>query len=178
MPDDIEEDFEGEVTPNPDAVFSPLQFSQRIDDSWQPINPATEFENPVGHLFGTYSYNNMVSGSQWTALWYWEGELVYYETKPWDGGTGGYGYTDWDPPSDQWRPGFYEVQIFVGSQWLVSGYFTVTGEPPIPTATSTATQTFTPSWTPFPSPTVTPSQTRWPSQTPSTTLTPTRTPEP
>jgi len=132
MPDDIADEFIGEVTPNPAAVFSTITFSRRIDDERQPINPGTEFENPVGHLFGTFSYNNMLNGSQWSALWYREGELVYYETNPWDGGSGGYGYTDWEPPSNQWLPGAYEVQIFIGSEWFGSGYFTVTGAPPIP----------------------------------------------
>lgn len=175
LPMEIEEGFEGEVTPNPDVVFSLIQFSRRIDEDWQPINPSLEFENPVGNLFGSFSYNNMAVGSQWSALWYWEGELVYYETRPWQDGTGGYGYTYWEPSSEQWRSGFYEVQIFVGSQWKVSGFFNVTGEPPTPTITPTPTQTATISNTPTRTPTVTSTSTRWPTATFTITLTPTRT---
>ena len=192
MPETIEDEFTAEVTPSPDALFSPLQFSRRIDEDWQPIDPALEFENPVGQLFGTFSYNNMTNGTQWSALWFWEGELVYYESSPWEGGSGGYGYTDWDPPSDQWQPGFYEVQIFVGTEWKVSGFFTVTGEPPTPTITTSPTQTLIPSKTPTPSRTptqtltatptrtITPTDTRQPTRTFTITLTPTptRTPRP
>jgi type VI secretion system secreted protein VgrG len=175
MPEDLREEFEGMVTPSPDILFSPIQFSRTIDEDLQPVDPAVEFENPVGRLYGTFSYNNMADGVQWSALWYWEGELVYYESTVWEGGTGGYGYTDWEPDSNLWRPGMYEVQIFVGTEWKVSGWFTVTGDPPTPTITTspTASATVTPTITDTPTATIT--LTRWPSATPTITQTPTRT---
>ncbi|MCB2214189.1 hypothetical protein KQH50_02220 [bacterium] len=166
MPEEVQNEFEGEVTPNPDALFSPLQFARQIDDGLQPVDPATEFDNPVGHLYGTFSYNNMTDGVQWSALWYWEGELVYYESSPWLGGSGGYGYTDWDPDSDQWLPGNYEVQIFVGTEWKVSGYFIVTGDPATPTITPTSTQTATATDTPTATRTPQPTDTRQPTTSP------------
>ncbi len=175
VPEDIREDFEAEVTPGPEVLFSPLQFSRDVDEGLQPINPAAEFDNPVGHLFGTFSYNNMTDGVQWTALWYWEDELVYYETTLWEGGTGGYGYTDWNPESALWRPGMYEVQLFVGSQWQVSGWFTVTGEPPTATITPSPTASATQTPQPTETPTATVTLTRWPSATLTITTTPTRT---
>jgi len=67
----------------------------------------------------------MTPAAQWSALWYFGNELVYYETSPWDGGTGGIGYTDWNPEPFMWRVGEYEVQIFVGTSWKTSGRFTV-----------------------------------------------------
>lgn len=175
LPSVVEDEFEAEIDPNPETVFSPIVFAQQISEDWQPIGTADEFENPVGQLYGTFSYNNMAVGSQWSALWYWEDELVHYQTRPWQNGTGGYGYTSWDPPSEFWRPGAYEVQLFVGTQWKISGYFTVIGEAPTstvtpsPTRTPTPTQTSSPTRTFTPTPTVTPSHTRWPTAT----LTPT-----
>ncbi|MGB9668945.1 MAG: hypothetical protein ACPL3P_05270 [Anaerolineales bacterium] len=191
----IEARFEATVTPNPDAVFSGLIFTQGIDALYQPVAPGTEFKNPVGHLYAVFSYDNMVDGSQWTALWYRNGELVYFETRPWDGGTGGYGYTDWDPAPSEWLPGNYEVQIFNGLLFKTSGQFTVVGTPPTPAPTSTSTKTPTPTKTPLPSrtpsptrtmtlppelrptktpylsPTITLTRTRYPTLTPSVTLT-------
>ncbi len=175
IPPQIEEVFESEIMANQDALFSPLQFTSRLDDDMQPIDPTVEIENPVGHLFGSFSYNNMTDGVQWSALWYWEDELVYYETTLWEGGTGGYGYTDWEPSSDQWRPGLYQVQIFVGSRWMVSGFFTVIGEPPSPTITKSPTQTATLTFTATTTGTATASSTLWPSATVTITPTPTRT---
>ena len=84
----------------------------------------------------------MVPGSQWTALWFREDELVYYQTLPWNGGSGGTGYTDSEIPRNKWLPGKYEVRIFVGETWKQSGTFDVIGTPPTlePTETTEATQ--------------------------------------
>ncbi len=138
VPLSIQTGFEGLVTPNPDAVFSPLRFSEKIDQN-QPVDPKSEFTIPVGHLYGTFSYNNMIDGSQWTALWYRDGNLVYYEFSPWNGGSGGYGYTDWNPSPEEWLPGNYDVQIFVGTQFKISGQFVVTGTPLPGSGTTTGT---------------------------------------
>jgi len=175
IPPQVEAEFESEIMASQDALFSPILFSRRLDDDLQPIDPSVEFENPVEHLYGTFNYNNMTDGAQWSALWYWEDELVYYETTLWEGGTGGYGYTDWLPSSEQWRPGSYEIQIFVGSRWMVSGFFTVIGQPPSPTITTSPTQTATMTLTGTTTGTPTTSSTLWPSATVTITTTPTRT---
>ena len=144
IPVAIEARFEGEVTSIPNAVFSPLEFSQGIDALYRPLNPGFEFANPVGHLYAVFSYDGMVNGVQWTALWYRNGELVHFETKPWDGSTGGFGYSDWEPDSIEWLPGLYQVQMFVGLEWKVVGDFSVAGEPPTQTASLSPTITETP----------------------------------
>ena len=172
IPVAIEARFEGEVTSIPNAVFSPLEFSQGIDALYRPLNPGFEFANPVGHLYAVFSYDGMVNGVQWTALWYRNGELVHFETKPWDGSTGGFGYSDWEPDSIEWLPGLYQVQMFVGLEWKVVGDFSVTGEPPTQTASLSPTITETPLPTITPTPTIGPP----PSSTPTLTPTPTRTP--
>ncbi len=180
----IENQFTSSVTPNPDAVFSPLQFANALDDNFLPINPSLVFQNPIGHIYAQFTYDKMIPGAQWTAVWYQGTELVYYETKPWDGGTGGIGYTDWNPEPYLWLPTEYEVQIFVGYTWKTSGRFTVEGQPPtaIPsptaTSTSTATSTPTPTRTPTPTPTRTPTRTVTPTRTPTSTHAPTLSPHP
>ncbi len=147
IPPTIEAGFLAQLAPNPDAVFSPLRFSRRIDNTNQPVTPLIEFKNPVGHLYATFSFDKMLDGSQWTALWYCNGALVYFETLVWEGGSGGYGYSDWNPADEYWQPGEYEVQLFAGNQWKRSGTFTVIGFPetrtstPYPSKTSTQTPT-------------------------------------
>ena len=164
LPLAIEALFESSVTPNPDSVFSPIQFSTEYNGV-NAVNPQSFFQNPIKHMYGVFTYDQMLPGVQWTALWFHDGDLVHYETKPWDGTTGGYGYTDWNPDRSEWLPGTYEVEIFVGMDWKVVGQFVLEGQPPtaIPTATPpathTPTQTFTPTVTPTPSRTATPSRT-------------------
>jgi len=143
IPIAVEAQFTSVVTPNPEAIFSPIQFSQRYVN-FEVVNPATEFQNPVGHLYGAFTYDNMIPGVQWTALWYRDGTLVHFETIPWDGATGGAGYTDWNPPAEEWLPGDYLVQIFVGLEWKVTGEFKVVGAPPPPTITLTPIPSRTP----------------------------------
>jgi len=159
LPLAIEVLFSSIVTPNPEAVFSQIEFSTDYDGQVA-VNPKTIFQNPVGHLYGTFSYNEMIPGVQWTALWLHEGKLVHYETKPWDGTTGGWGYTDWAPQPSEWLPGRYHVILFVGLDWKVIGEFIVEGDPPTPI----------PSRTPSPTRSATP--TRTPTLVPAATLTP------
>ena len=176
----VEVNFLGTITPPAEAVFSPLRFAQGIDLAYNPINPDTSFTNPIKEMYAIFSYDNMADGVQWTALWYREGELVYFETQPWDGGTGGFGFSDWKPEPEEWLPGLYQVQIFIGLDLAVSAEFEVLGFPatrtPTPSNTPTMTNTLTPTPTLTPTITNTPTVTitRWPTLTP----TPTRTPYP
>lgn len=140
LPDAISVLLQETVTPNPEAAFSDIVFATRINDSIQPVSPSDTFVNPVGRLFGAFSYNNLSDGVRWSAIWrHKDAGIVCVESQVWDGGTGGYGYTECEP--DAWEPGEYEVQIFFAETWRVSGRFTIEGAPP----TATVTPSLTPS---------------------------------
>jgi len=191
MPAAISEGFTSEVTPNPESVFSNLTFARRLTGEYLPVDASEIFDQPNSILYGSFTYDKMLPNSQWTALWFREGELINYETILWDGASGGYGYTDLTLPSEEWLPGQYEVQIFVGETWKTSGVFEIVGIPP--TATPTLTSTVTPTQTetqlptetllptasatttPIPTATEKPTATEAPSQTPTMTKIPTET---
>ncbi len=167
LPDEIAAEFRSQVTPSGAAVFSPFVFARGINlSNYLPIGEGAVFEHPVAGIYALFSYDQMQPDVQWTALWYRDGMLVHYETKPWDGGTGGFGYTEWLAPAEEWLPGRYQVEMYVGSEVKLVGDFEVIGLP--------STSTPTPSQTPTP----TPSPTRTPTPVPSTTHTrqPTATP--
>ena len=164
LPDAIEVQFTGKVTPGTGVIFSPLQFSLSVE-KYKAINPQTVFQNPVQRVFITYSYDGMTNGVQWTLLWYRGNELLKYDTSPWDSGTGGYGQYALDLPVQKWLPGTYQVIFFVGTEWKASGEFRVSGNPPSPTPTPYPSRTPTSTRTPVPTWTLRPSDTRWPSQT-------------
>ena len=145
--------FQSAITPNPDAIFSQLTFSTKIDSGLQPIDPQTVFNNPIEEIFATYSYDKMTPGSQWTAVWYRDGQQVYLETHPFAGGTGGYDEAHCTDPIGGWQAGTYEVRIFVGEDWKVIGKFLVQGNPPTPSPSVTPKPSRTPTATPSSVPT-------------------------
>jgi hypothetical protein len=155
LPIGIEALFQSSVTPNPNAAFSPLEFSTQYDGV-NATDPRTVFSNPIKAIYGVFTYDQMLPGAQWTALWFRDAELIHYETHPWDGATGGYGYTDCSDPVGGWQAGTYEVQIFVGTDLKVVGRFIVNGDPPNLTPSKTPSYTITPT----PTRTITPSPTR------------------
>jgi type VI secretion system secreted protein VgrG len=166
LPAAIQAQFTSVVTPNPDAVFSPFTFARGINlRTYKAIQPATAFDNPINGIYAIFSYDKMLPGVQWSALWYRAGELVHYETKPWDGGTGGLGFTEWIPDAEEWLPGIYQVQIFVGTEAKVVGEFEVQGEPATSTATPTPSQTTSSTPSKTSTPTITATHTRQPTAT-------------
>ncbi|MEA4907061.1 MAG: hypothetical protein GYA17_04740 [Chloroflexi bacterium] len=175
LPPEVLAQFTSEVTPNADSAFSSVVMAKEIDDDFQPVEPASEYNNPVGKLYGAFSYDQMASGAQWTAMWIRmeDQRILCLETIPWDGSTGGYGYTECEPSSDDWLPGTYQVQIYVGETWKAFGEFTVVGEPPTPTSSPSPTRTLTS--TPAPTNTRTPAPTATASVTPGPTIPPTAT---
>jgi len=130
--------YQDDVTPQPQAVLSPILVALRLTNFNIPIDPADSFDNPVGRLYGAFSYDHMTDGVRWSAFWNRDGETICFETKPWDGGTGGYGYTDCLPEGG-WPEGEYEIQIFIGTQWRVSTRFEIRGSPATATPAPSAT---------------------------------------
>lgn len=114
----------------------------------------------------------MDPGVQWTEIWVRDGEIVHYNTGTWQGGSGGYGAALLELPPDEWLPGNYQLQFFIGEQWITSGHFRVLGNPPTSTPTITLTPSRTPTFTPSPTATPTPTRTPLPTVTPSPTATP------
>lgn len=126
--------FRETVTPSPDAVFSPIVIATRLDGFNRPLDGSAIFTRPPRRLLGAFTYDGLSDGVRWSALW-WRGEaLVCRESKPWDGGTGGYGYTECEPETG-WAPGEYEVQMFLGETWWTSSRFSVAD----PNSTATPT---------------------------------------
>ena len=148
----IEALFESVVTPNPSASFSPLQFTTNCSN-FLDFQAAAVFQNPIRYMCAVFTYAEMIPGSQWTALWLRDGELVHYETIPWDGETGGYGFTEWEAPPEEFLPGNYSVQIFVGLDYKVVGQFVIQGDAPTPLPTLLPTISPSPALTQTPTPT-------------------------
>jgi hypothetical protein len=138
LPEQLRNAFQDTVTPRPDAVLSPVLVATALNPSNLAIQPTDVFDNPLGRLYGAFTYDNLQDGVRWSALWYHGDNVVCFETKPWDGGTGGYGYTECLPEGG-WLEGSYEIQVFIGDQWKSSARFEVRGAPATATPSPSAT---------------------------------------
>ena len=138
-----------------DSTFSPVQFSTQTGDGWI-INTTDTFTLPITLLYAGYTYDGMMAGLRWTAVWLHEDEIVCFETKVWENLTGGYYYSDYCDQKitpEMWKPGHWEVQIFVGQTWKTSGKFTILGNEPTIDPSASASElgeTATPTLTPNP----------------------------
>lgn len=156
------------VTPPPSAVAGEVRFSQR--DNCTVTSSQPFFDQLPKTIYAHFYYDSWLPGVQWSGVWLRDGEVVFVETSLWDGSTGGCGFTDWDNAKNWWPAGAYEVQIFVGRQWLASNSFQIGDTSPTASLAATSGPGATLS-----APTLTPSRTpRTPTTTPTTT--PTRTP--
>ncbi|MBP9675566.1 MAG: hypothetical protein KBD67_02420 [Anaerolineaceae bacterium] len=127
FPESIQATIQTPIGPESNAIFSQISFSDQIKDGLIE-EAATEFSLPLTTLFGGFSYDRMAEGVQWTAIWLYGEDVICAETKPWNYAPGGYGYTDCTPSGTSWRPGIYEVKMFAGSTWKVTGTFRILGD--------------------------------------------------
>ena len=131
LPEELQATIQTPVGVDASAIFSPLSFASQTQDGVV-VDSETEFVPPVTTLYGGFSYDRMATGVQWSAIWRYGEEIICSETKSWTYAPGGYGYTDCTRPKEEWKAGIYEVQIFVGSSWKVSGTFLITGPDGLP----------------------------------------------
>jgi type VI secretion system secreted protein VgrG len=118
--------FHETITPGTAAALSSISITTRMDRYNRPLDARDVFDQPPRRLFGAFTYDGLQDGVRWTAIWRRGETIVCLESKPWDGGTGGYGYTECAPQGG-WAPGEYEVQMFLAEAWWVSARFTVLG---------------------------------------------------
>ena len=134
LPAEIEVLIRESITPDPDSAFSPIVIAPRLGSFNQPLGANEEFELPLTRLYGTFTYDSLQDGVRWTAIWLLGDKVVCIETQPWDGGTGGYGFTECELES--WLPGRYEIRMFYGSTWKRSIQFDVLAGTSTPTLTA------------------------------------------
>ncbi|MBP7928849.1 MAG: trypsin-like peptidase domain-containing protein [Acidimicrobiia bacterium] len=108
------EDFEDFTTE--DAVFSDLVFSPGITDDDEPVKDVTFLaEGETDTLCAFWTYDGMIDGVSWDAVWFLDGEtLPEWSTldDTWTGGTSGQYYVCGQAP-DGLSGGSYELVVSV-----------------------------------------------------------------
>lgn len=112
------------VTPSPDVEIGPLVFSRAITPDNRPRNPATVFSPGDSYVYAFFEYHNMRDGVAWAHAWYKDTEKVGDQSGLWPWGSDGRAYIYFSPPNG-YRPGRYEVRIFVGDEVKQVGRFEI-----------------------------------------------------
>ena len=160
--------LQGEMTPVFNVQVGQPRFSTVINN-YQLVAPATGFQNPIKQMNAVFIYQPIGTKVEWIALWYQNGELKNIDNKSWSSSPPGLGISNWARPAQDWSAGNYEVQVFIGTGWKASGTFTLSGQPPTITVTSTSIPTTAPTNTP--TRTLIPTAMAQPSRTPLPTST-------
>jgi hypothetical protein len=122
------------LTPLPSAV--PAGEDARIivitlagdrDASGEPIDPGIEFPPGDHRVYLFISYEGMANGVAWTLAIYREGELLDETTQLWEWGEQGRTYLYYKP-LEGYKPGVYEMRVFVEARLQGIAQFMVTEE--------------------------------------------------
>ena len=68
--------FQPKVDLNENTKLGAIDFSTKIDNEYQAINPTNTFAVGSYTVFATFSYDGMADGMAWAWVWRYEGEVV------------------------------------------------------------------------------------------------------
>jgi hypothetical protein len=109
----------------PDTSVSSLTFATNINDRYQPLNPATKFDEGYFTLYATFRYDAMAEGMSWTWVWRHNGTFIEGDNELWkhDGDGPGYVYFR---PANGFNPGKYTLEVWVNNELQDQATVTIT----------------------------------------------------
>jgi hypothetical protein len=88
-----------------------------------PISPTQVFSNTVRRIYAVFPFQGMRKGVPWTQVWYYNGMEFLREEGVWEWGSQDRSYVFIKPVG----AGTYRLELYVSTQLLASGEFTVLG---------------------------------------------------
>ena len=64
--------------------FSELMFSTEVTDDGRPINATQNIPGGVDEVYATFEYDNMRTGTPWSAVWMNDGQVIIEQSDTWD----------------------------------------------------------------------------------------------
>lgn len=68
-----------------DKRFGPITFASSLDESGNPVDPATQFESGTSELYGVWDYTGMTNNLSWNVTWLLNDEVVVNQDDQWKG---------------------------------------------------------------------------------------------
>lgn len=118
--------FEPKVDLNDNTELGTINFSTKIDDEYQAINPTNIFAVGSYTVFATFSYDGMADGMAWAWVWRHDGEVVEGGNELWAYGQDGPGYVYYNP-EEGFRAGEYTLEVWVNGELFTRSNLRMTG---------------------------------------------------
>ncbi|HHH40430.1 MAG TPA: hypothetical protein ENK56_00315 [Chloroflexi bacterium] len=112
------------VPPPADAriIFETLALG--VDEAGNPVEPGESFAAGTHRIYVFFTWQGIPKNVPWTHAWYRDNVYLGGETTLWSWDVAGRGYLYFVPP-DGYRPGEYEVQVFLGTRLQFRKRFTI-----------------------------------------------------
>jgi dipeptidyl aminopeptidase/acylaminoacyl peptidase len=121
----------------PGAAFGPITFAAEVSND-KPVNPTTTFPAGTTKIYAFFDFQGMSNGLDWTRVWLAQGNEIGRNTEKWAGGQQG---TWWVGITNEsgFVTGSYELRLYVGTQLLQIGTFTISPTAALPPTVAPAT---------------------------------------
>lgn len=109
-----------------DTQLGTINFSTKINDDYQAIDPTNIFAVGSYTVYATFSYDGMADGMSWAWVWRHDGEVVDGGNEHWAYGADGPGYIYYNP-EDGFRAGEYTLEVWVNGELFTRSNMRMTG---------------------------------------------------
>lgn len=113
------------VTPWPNAVAGVIRLTTVNDCANRSLQGQTVFKPNAGTIYALFDFNNWIANAMWTEVWLFNDDIIHIQSYYWQGSTGGCAFVDYDNDGQPWRPGDYEVQVWMGNTWMERARFSI-----------------------------------------------------
>ncbi len=118
--------FQPKADLNENTELGAIDFSTKIDDEYQSIDPTNIFAVGSYTVFATFSYDGMEDGMAWAWVWRYEGEVVEGGNELWAYGQDGPGFIYYNP-EEGFNSGEYTLEVWVNDELFTRSNMRMTG---------------------------------------------------
>ena len=115
------------VPPPGDARFEFWTLAEGVDETNQPIKPASQFPVGTERIYLFFRYDGLLPNVPWTTVWYHDGELISGGTSLWGSNRASGEWYEFLAFPGGYPLGDYEVQVWLGDRLQIRAVFSVVG---------------------------------------------------
>ncbi len=118
--------FEPTVELNENTDLGAINFSTKVNDEYEAVDPTDSFFAGSYTVYATFSYDGMEDGMAWAWVWRLDGEVVEGGNELWEYGVDGPGYVYFNP-EEGFSTGDYSLEVWVNGELFTRSSLQMTG---------------------------------------------------